>query len=60
VLKGWRVNQVNSKDLKQKPPNSKIKKPKTTNRPAVLKSASWYANAALSIGITAKSATQSN
>jgi hypothetical protein len=44
---------IASKELKQKPKNVKSKK-RPARRAIILKSASWYANAALSIGISAK------
>jgi hypothetical protein len=44
---------IASKELKQKSKNGKAKK-RPARRAIVLKSASWYANAALSIGIRAK------
>jgi hypothetical protein len=44
---------IASKELKQKLKNVKSKK-RPARRAIILKSASWYANAALSIGISAK------
>jgi hypothetical protein len=44
---------IASKELKQKLKNGKSKK-RPARRAIVLKTASWYANAALSIGISAK------
>jgi len=44
---------IASKDFKQKLKNGKSKK-RPARRAIILKSASWYANAALSIGISAK------
>ena len=44
---------IAAKEFKQKLKNGKSKK-RPARRAIVLKSASWYANAALSIGISAK------
>jgi hypothetical protein len=52
---GVRVGRVASKKLKQTPQNVKSKKAK--RRSTLFKSASWYANAALSIGASAKAET---
>jgi hypothetical protein len=49
-----RVSRITSKDFKQKLKNLKSKKRKTARRSAVFKSASWYANAAMSVGVSAK------
>jgi hypothetical protein len=48
-----------SKELKQKPNNVKSRK-RRARRATILKSASWYANAALSIGISAKAESRTN
>ena len=44
---------IASREFKQKLKNGKSKK-RPARRAIILKSASWYANAALSIGISAK------
>jgi hypothetical protein len=49
-----RVRRITSEDVKQKLKKLKSKKRKTSRRSAVFKSASWYANAAMSIGVNAK------
>jgi hypothetical protein len=59
VRAGVRVGRVTSKKLEQKPRNSKSKKAngvrrKTARRSAGFKSDSWYASAALSIGVSAR------
>ena len=58
---GVRVGRVTSKKLKQKPQTAKSKKAnrykRTARRSTFFKSASWYANAALSIGVSAKAET---
>jgi len=58
---GVRVNRVTSKKLKQRPQSAKSKKAngyrRTARRSSLFKSASWYANAALSIGVSAKAET---
>ena len=55
---GVRIGKVTSKKLEQKSQDSKSGKvngyKRTARRSAFFKSASWYANAALSIGVSAK------
>jgi hypothetical protein len=53
------VGRVTSKELRQKLKKFKSKK-RTARRSIILKSASWYANAALSIGISAKAETSTH
>jgi hypothetical protein len=48
------ASRIASKDSKQKRKNQKPKKRTTARRSAVFKSASWYGNAAMSIGVSAK------
>jgi hypothetical protein len=48
-----------SKELKQKLNNVKSRK-RPVRRAIILKSASWYASAALSIGISAKAETRTH
>ena len=48
-----KVGRVSSKEPKQKLNKLRSKKP-TARRSIILKSASWYANAALSIGASVK------
>ena len=50
---------IASKEFKQKLKNGKSKK-RPARRAIVLKSASWYANAALSIGISAKAESRTH
>jgi hypothetical protein len=61
---GVRVGRVTSKKLKHKPQNVKAKKAngykRTARRSTLFKSASWYANAALSIGVSAKAETSAH
>jgi hypothetical protein len=54
-----KVGRITSKELKQKLKNFKSKK-RPARRSIVLKSASWYANAALSIGVSAKAETSTH
>jgi hypothetical protein len=58
VREGERVIRITSKELKRKLRNSKSHK-RVANRSTVFKSASWYANAARSIGVSAKNETSS-
>jgi hypothetical protein len=55
---GVRVGRVALKKLKQRPQNAKSRKAK--RRSTLFKSASWYSNAALSIGISAKAETSAH
>jgi hypothetical protein len=49
-----RVSRIPSRDAKQKLKNRKSKKRASARRSAIFKSASWYAAAAMSIGVSAK------
>jgi hypothetical protein len=52
---------IASKEFKQKLKNVKSKsKKRPARRAIILKSASWYANAALSIGISAKAESRTH
>jgi hypothetical protein len=53
------AGRITSKELKQKPKSFRSKK-RTARRSAILKSASWYASAALSIGVSKKSETSTH
>ena len=53
------VGRITSNGIKQKLKNVKSKKG-PARRSVILKSASWYANAALSIGVSAKGETSTH
>jgi hypothetical protein len=54
-----RVSAITSKELKRTLKKSGSKR-RTASRAAVFKSDSWYANAALSIGVSAKAQTNAH
>ena len=54
-----RVSSIRSKELKRTLKKSGFKR-RTASRAAVFKSASWYANAALSIGVSTKAQTNAH